>query len=118
MNKTELTLIDGGDRIVRQATHWFVRLRADDTSEAERGQWRRWLEEDPAHRLAYERMERFWSSLGDFANAADVERRLRGRTGAPGGRRWRKRRGRRARDRRPFPAAPRSGRATGRRGHP
>jgi len=89
MNKTELTLIDGGDRIARQATHWFVRLRADDTSEAERGQWRHWLEEDPAHRLAYERMERFWSSLGNFANAAEVERRLRGKTGVPGGRRWR-----------------------------
>lgn len=89
MKKTELTLIDGGDRVARQATHWFVRLRADDTSESDRRQWRHWLQEDPAHRLAYERMERLWSSLGDFANTREVERRLRGGTGVPGERRWR-----------------------------
>ncbi len=78
MKNTELTLIDGGDRIARQAAQWFARLRADDVSESERSRWRHWLQADPAHRLAYERVERLWSSLGDFANAPDVARRLRG----------------------------------------
>lgn len=78
MNKKEtmLEVIEGGDPTRAQAAAWFARLRADDVRENDRQRWRDWLESDPRHREAYERYERLWSALGDFALSPEVSRRL------------------------------------------
>lgn len=76
MSRPDLTLIDGGDGIDQQATRWFVRLRADDVSEAERQAWRQWLQASQAHRDAYARVENLWSSFGDFAASPDIGKRI------------------------------------------
>ena len=52
MSRPDLTLIDGGDGVDRQATRWFVRLRADDASEGDRRAWQQWLEASRDHRDA------------------------------------------------------------------
>lgn len=72
----DLEVIDGGDPIRRQAAAWFARLRADDVSQADTRQWQAWLEQDPRHRSAYERLERLWSSLGQHATHAEIGQRL------------------------------------------
>lgn len=71
-----LHLIDGGDPIRRQAAGWFARLRADDVSDGDRRRWQQWLTRDPRHRDAYERIERLWSGLGEYAPHPEIERRL------------------------------------------
>lgn len=78
MNKKEtmLEVIDGGDPVRAQAAAWFARLRADDVRENDRQRWRNWLESDPRHREAYERYERLWSELGDFALSPELARRM------------------------------------------
>lgn len=72
-----LRVIDGGDPIQRQAASWFARLRADDVSDSDRRRWQQWLARDPRHRTAYERIERLWSGLGEYAPHPEIERRLR-----------------------------------------
>lgn len=76
MNKSDLNVIEGGDPIRRQAAAWFARLRADDVSEHDRQQWQRWLALDARHRLAYQRIERLWSTLGEFAPHPEVSQRI------------------------------------------
>jgi transmembrane sensor len=76
MSRPDLTLIDGGDSIDQQATRWFVRLRADDVSEADRQAWRQWLQASQAHRDAYAQVEALWSSFGDFAAAPELGARI------------------------------------------
>ncbi len=85
MNTKEITLevIEGGDPIRAQAAAWFSRLRADDVRESDRQRWRQWLDSDTRHRDAYERYERLWSDLGDFALSAEVARRLPVRQAIP-----------------------------------
>lgn len=78
MSIKRLTAINGGgDPIVRQASAWFARLRADDVNENERRRWRDWLESDPRHRAAYERFERLWSGFGAHAPCPEIESRIR-----------------------------------------
>lgn len=92
----DLKVVARGDPIRQQAAAWFARLRADDLSEAETRRWRAWLDEDPRHRSAYERLERLWSAVGEFAPAPEIARRLdagagpetRNAAGGAGRRRW------------------------------
>lgn len=74
MNTTDLTLIDGGDPVRREAAAWFSRLRADDVREADRDAHRHWMTSAPGHRAAYQQLEQLWSSLGDLAHAPELGR--------------------------------------------
>jgi transmembrane sensor len=47
----------------RQAAEWFVRLRADDCSGAERQAFEQWLAEDEGNRREYEAVHRLWDEL-------------------------------------------------------
>ncbi|KRD74592.1 FecR domain-containing protein [Lysobacter sp. Root983] len=83
MSTTRLNVVEGGDPIRRQAAAWFARLRADDVSESDRRDCRQWLNADPRHRAAYERIERMWSTLGEHAPHPEVALRIRAETPAP-----------------------------------
>lgn len=78
----DLHVIEGGGPVRQQAAAWFARLRADDVTDAQTRQWQAWLDADPRHRQAYERIERLWSSLGTHAPHPEITRRA---TSAPGG---------------------------------
>ena len=55
-----------------QAAAWFARLRADDAGEADRMAFQRWLDQDPAHRAAYARLDATWAGLEGYARAPGV----------------------------------------------
>jgi transmembrane sensor len=58
-NNAPLTLKSTAD----QATHWFTRLQADDISEYEKKRFHDWYHVDPAHKAAYEQVQKFWALL-------------------------------------------------------
>jgi transmembrane sensor len=74
--KPELELIPGGDPVRQQASRWFARLHADDASEQDRQQWRRWMDMDPRHGAAYARLESLWSTMGEASHTAEIATRL------------------------------------------
>jgi transmembrane sensor len=43
--------------VLKQAAEWFAVLRSDDVSETDRARWRDWLEGNPEHRSAWQRVE-------------------------------------------------------------
>ncbi|MEM9684941.1 MAG: FecR/PupR family sigma factor regulator, partial [Pseudomonadota bacterium] len=45
------------------AANWFVRLRDDAVSAADRAAFRAWHDADPTHAAAYLEMERLWEGL-------------------------------------------------------
>lgn len=45
------------------ATEWFVRMRDEGVSAADQAAFRTWFEADPAHRQAYQELERVWTGL-------------------------------------------------------
>ena len=47
-----------------RAREWFVRLLDEDVSRADLDAWQAWLEEDPAHLDAYQRIVDVWSAAG------------------------------------------------------
>ena len=47
-----------------RAREWFVRLLDEDVSRTDLEAWQAWLEEDPAHRDAYQRIVEVWSAAG------------------------------------------------------
>lgn len=47
------------------ATEWFVRMRDEDVSDADRAAFRAWLETDSAHADAYHELERLWAGLDE-----------------------------------------------------
>ncbi|MCM2571157.1 DUF4880 domain-containing protein [Achromobacter xylosoxidans] len=49
--------IPSSDPVVREAIAWWVRLQSGVAVAHERETWRVWVERDPAHREAWERME-------------------------------------------------------------
>ncbi len=71
------------ERVREEAVEWFVRLGAEQCSEAERRQFERWLAKSEAHRAAYARTESLWRDLDGLHNvcrnrgAARPKRRLR-----------------------------------------
>ena len=76
MKDSLLEVVEDADPIRTQAATWFARLHADELSENEQAAHRAWLDADPAHRLAYERVERMWSMLSDFSATPDISQRL------------------------------------------
>lgn len=78
----DLRTIEGGGPVRQQAAAWFARLRADDVTEAQTRQWQGWLDADPRHREAYERIERLWSALGEHAPEPEITGRLTSATRA------------------------------------
>ena len=74
MKNKDFTLIEGGNPVAREAADWFSRLRADDVRESDRDAHRAWMQRDPEHRAAYQRLEQLWSTLGDFAHAPEIDR--------------------------------------------
>ncbi|WP_447920830.1 FecR domain-containing protein [Achromobacter aegrifaciens] len=50
--------------IIREASAWFVRLGADDATATDGVACRRWIEADPLHRLAWERVEMLGRQFG------------------------------------------------------
>lgn len=54
------------DSLDEAATAWFVRMRSDAVSEADRECFRAWLAEDSAHRRAYADAEALWREMGEI----------------------------------------------------
>ncbi|HKU97242.1 MAG TPA: FecR family protein [Vineibacter sp.] len=54
------------DTTTAAAQRWFVLLRDQDASEADRAAFARWLADDPANQAAWERTQRLWSRLDDL----------------------------------------------------
>ncbi len=73
------------ERIRGEAADWFALLRGEPTA-AERAAFDHWLEIDPAHRLAYERLNVQWESAIFLGGAPAVRARslgsVRSRAGA------------------------------------
>lgn len=76
MKETKLEVVADADPIRTQAAAWFARLHADEVSEDEQAEHQLWLDAEPAHRLAYERVERMWTMLGDFSAVPEISQRL------------------------------------------
>ncbi len=53
------------DTVAEQAMTWFVRMRAESVSPAERMQFQAWYQADPLHRQAYAETAAFWDDA-DF----------------------------------------------------
>lgn len=76
MKETKLEIVADADPIHTQAATWFARLHADELNEHEEAEHQIWLDADPAHRLAYEKVERMWMMLSDFSAAPEISQRL------------------------------------------
>jgi len=51
------------DAITDKAIAWFVRLRADDVTQTERGEFFSWLSEHREHQLAFLKIVKLWNDL-------------------------------------------------------
>ena len=49
------------------AASWFAKQRSDSVSRSDRARFLRWLNQDPAHQVAYSEYEALWTSIGAFA---------------------------------------------------
>ncbi|WP_291833256.1 FecR domain-containing protein [Brevundimonas sp.] len=72
--------------IEETARGWFVRLNGPDASEAEWLAFQDWIEAEPAHRDAYDRVEALWIALDEVPRSAlpandDLPRPRRSRPG-------------------------------------
>ncbi|MDZ7753582.1 MAG: FecR domain-containing protein [Gammaproteobacteria bacterium] len=56
---------------LRQAGEWFVRLRDENVSDADRAAWQRWLETRPAHLQAWRQVEAVVKSFRRLGNEAE-----------------------------------------------
>ena len=59
-----------------RAREWFVRLLDEDVDRADLEAWQAWLEEDPAHRNAYQRIVDVWSAAGAATTPRPAESEL------------------------------------------
>ncbi|NEW85976.1 FecR family protein [Rhodopseudomonas sp. WA056] len=55
--------LDAPSSVDEQAVQWFVILRDDEATEANRAAFAAWLAADPAHEAAWRSVERMWSGL-------------------------------------------------------
>lgn len=58
--------------VIREASLWFVRLGADEASAADQAACRRWIEADPLHRQAWDRVEMLGRQFGQVAPQAGL----------------------------------------------
>lgn len=57
-------------KIVEAAATWYVQFQSETPSDRQRQAWQRWLDSDPAHRLAWEQMEQMQRHLGALPREA------------------------------------------------
>lgn len=65
--------------VLEAAARWYVQLADQPDNEAERSQWQLWLNADPLHRAAWDRMQALELRLGHVPG--DIARPTLGRTG-------------------------------------
>jgi transmembrane sensor len=56
------------------AATWYVQFQSAPATQEDQSAWRRWIESDPAHRIAWERMEQLQQGLG--ATSPNLTRRV------------------------------------------
>lgn len=76
MKPNPLRVVEDADPVRTEAAARFARLHGDELSEADLAAHEAWLAADPSHRLAFERVERTWLMLSDFAAAPEISQRL------------------------------------------
>ena len=59
------------DAVDEAAVAWFVRLRDEEVTEADRAAFAVWLKADPAHERAWGELEAIWGALDQVDQAAD-----------------------------------------------
>src|SRR4051812_47043399 len=58
-----------GDRAVQDAaSDWLVRFKSGEPTDADHAMFQQWLEEDAAHRRAYDSAAHTWQRLGVLEN--------------------------------------------------
>jgi len=60
------------ERVERTAARWFARRRSGEMTEAEARALQAWLDDDPAHRSAYDVVSRAWVRAGLMRSAPEV----------------------------------------------
>ncbi|WP_256582480.1 FecR domain-containing protein [Pseudomonas sp. Irchel 3A5] len=61
-------------KVFEAAASWYVQFQSEPMSQDDQIAWRRWLESDPAHKVAWEQMEQLQRSLGGLS--PDLTRRV------------------------------------------
>jgi transmembrane sensor len=56
------------------AATWYVQFQSEPATQEDQIAWRRWIESDPAHRIAWEQMEQMQQGLGGIS--PDLTRRV------------------------------------------
>lgn len=59
------------NEVLRQAAEWFAVLHADETGDDERKRWRDWLQADPQHASAWQRVESMSRRFADLPAVVD-----------------------------------------------
>ncbi len=67
------------DPLTIEALEWFVRLRDEQATDADRQGFATWLARDPAHQAAWDRAEQLWSRFDTIAPAVRAHLRRRSR---------------------------------------
>jgi transmembrane sensor len=57
-------------QIVEAAATWYVQFQSEAPTDRQRQAWQRWLDSDPAHRVAWEHMEQMQRHLGALPREA------------------------------------------------
>ncbi|MBR8652360.1 FecR family protein [Achromobacter sp. Marseille-Q0513] len=70
------------DPIYLAALEWLARLNDEDAADQDRRAFRHWLDEDPAHQIAYARAQALWNRFEMVRPAADRMHRRRALLGA------------------------------------
>src|SRR5688500_8772247 len=61
-------------RLDTQAADWLARLQRDDVTAAERAELESWLEQDPAHAVAFARTEFAWERAERLRAVPEITR--------------------------------------------
>ena len=69
---TSESVIDLRDT-VNAAESWFVRMRSETVTAADKEKFKLWLSADPANRIEYEKVARLWDSMGEFKTHKEIE---------------------------------------------
>jgi len=75
MSRTNENRLEAGDRIATEAANWWSRL---ELGTADPDAFNRWRESDPAHAIAFARVQATWESLP--RHGSDMEAQLAGRS--------------------------------------
>lgn len=59
------TSTEGRSDLFEEASDWFLRVRADNATTEDHVAWLEWIEANPAHRRAFEEVQRLWDVVGE-----------------------------------------------------